>query len=59
MKYKVEVIIPRLLSGEVKGKIKDCFVDGNIIPRDLKVGEYFNLLGGVYKIIKIIDGDKK
>lgn len=58
MKYKVEVIIPRLLSGEVKGKVKDFFV-GNLISRDLKVGQYFDLFGGVYKIIKIIDGDKK
>ncbi|NCD06661.1 MAG: hypothetical protein EOL97_11105 [Spirochaetia bacterium] len=57
MKYKVEVVIPRLLSGEVKGKIKDYFVDGNFISRDLKVGEYFNLMGGAYRIIEIIDGD--
>lgn len=59
MKYKVEVIFPRLLSGEVKGKIKDYFVDGNIISRDLKVGQYFTLMFGIYRIIKIIDGDKK
>lgn len=55
MQYIVEIITPRILSGEIKGKIKTCFVDGNFISRDLKVGQYFNVFGGVYKIIKIID----
>ncbi len=58
-KERVEVVIPRVLSGEVKGKIKDYFVDGNCISRDLKVGQYFTLMGGIYRIIEIIDGDMK
>lgn len=54
MKYNVEVITPRILSGEFKGQVKNCFVDGNFVSRDLKVGQYFNVMGGVYRIRSVI-----
>lgn len=58
MKYRVKIIIPRILSGEIKGKIKEVYVDDVFISKNLKVGEYFNVMGGLYKITKILDVDK-
>ena len=51
--YEVLVIEPRLFSGEKKGQTKKINADGNFLSDKLKINEIFNLMDGIYQILKV------